>query len=157
MSDPRSRWRVRPVQQGDGDAWRRLFSGYCEFYRWPASDEHLDLIWSWIHEAKSIEALVAVPADDSGPAVGLAHLRTWVRPLRGVTCGYLDDLFVDPEARSNGVVDALFAAIDRIAIERDWPVVRWTTADDNYRARSAYDRVATRTTWITYDMDTAPR
>lgn len=30
--------------------------------------------------------------------------------------------------------------------------VRWTTADDNYRARAVYDKRAVRTTWITYDM-----
>ena len=79
-----------------------------------------------------------------------------MRPLRGVVCGYLDDLFVEPGRRGSGVVDALFAEINRIAVERDWPVVRWTTADDNYRARSVYDRLATRTTWITYDMTTMP-
>ena len=31
-------------------------------------------------------------------------------------------------------------------------MIRWTTADDNYRARAVYDELATRTTWITYDM-----
>jgi GNAT superfamily N-acetyltransferase len=75
-----------------------------------------------------------------------------VRPLRGTVCGYLDDLFVDPSHRGSGAVDALFAAINRIALERNWAIVRWTTADDNYRARSVYDQLATRTTWITYDM-----
>ncbi len=33
--------------------------------------------------------------------------------------------------------------------------MRWITADDNHRARSKYDKHATRTSWITYDM--APR
>ena len=37
-------------------------------------------------------------------------------------------------------------------VERGWSIVRWTTADDNYRARAVYDELATRTTWITYDM-----
>jgi hypothetical protein len=85
------------------------------------------------------------------------HLRQWVRPLRGVVCGYLDDLFVEPACRGSGMVDALFAEINRIARDRDWAVVRWTTTDDNYRARSVYDRVAGRTTWITYDMTPSNR
>ena len=71
----------------------------------------------------------------------------------GVRCGYLDDVFVDPTLRGAGAVDALFSAIAEIATARGWAIVRWTTADDNYRARSVYDRVATRTSWITYDMD----
>ncbi len=151
-----SEWKVRPVRTDEFESWARLFRGYAEFYRWPTSEDHQRQLWSWIHDDHRIEALVAVAVDDAGNEVGgprgLAHLREWVRPLRGVVCGYLDDLFVDPASRGGGVVNALFAEIDRLAVERDWPVVRWTTADDNYRARSVYDKLATRTTWITYDM-----
>jgi GNAT superfamily N-acetyltransferase len=136
--------------------WTRLFRGYADFYQWPTSDEHQRQIWGWIHDDRSIEALVAVALDGHGSEIGephgLAHLREWVRPLRGVTSGYLDDLYVEPSARGTGVVEALFAEINRLAIERDWAGVRWTTADDNYRARAVYDKRATRTTWITYDM-----
>jgi GNAT superfamily N-acetyltransferase len=151
-----SGWKVRPVRGDEFDPWAHLFQGYADFYHSPSSDEHQRRIWRWIHHDRSVEALVAVPVDEAGSETGapqgLAHLRQWVRPLRGVVCGYLDDLFVEPTCRGSGVVDALFAEINRIALERDWAIVRWTTADDNYRARSVYDQVATRTTWITYDM-----
>lgn len=150
------KWIVRPVRRDEFEPWSRLFRGYADFYRWPTSDEHQEQIWGWIHVDHSVEALVAVPVDDDGHEAGepqgLAHLREWVRPLRGVIAGYLDDLFVHPEMRGSGAVDALFAEINRIALEREWAVVRWTTADDNYRARAVYDQLATRTTWITYDM-----
>ena len=149
-------WIVRPVRESEFEAWTQLFRGYAEFYRWPTSDEHQRQIWQWIHQHHRVEALVAVEVDDGGHEIGppraLAHLREWVRPLRGAVCGYLDDLYVDPEVRGGGAVDALFAEINRLALERDWVVIRWTTADDNYRARASYDKVATRTTWITYDM-----
>jgi GNAT superfamily N-acetyltransferase len=149
---------VRPVRTDEFEAWSLLFRGYADFYRWPTSEAHQQQIWGWIADGV-IEALVAVGVDEDGtetaPPVGLAHLREWVRPLRGVVCGYLDDLFVAPHARGQGAVEALFAEIDRLARDRDWAIVRWTTADDNYRARSAYDSVATRTMWITYDMTTA--
>jgi hypothetical protein len=69
-----------------------------------------------------------------------------------VISGYLDDLYVEPITRGTGVVEALFGELNRLALERDWAVVRWTTADDNYRARAVYDKRATRTMWITYDM-----
>jgi GNAT superfamily N-acetyltransferase len=150
MSQPT--WVTRPVEQRDKDAWQHLFGGYCEFYEQPCSEELLRRVWSWIHDDRSVEAIVAVPADDAGDAVGLAHLRPWVRPLRGQIAGYLDDIFVDPAVRGTGVVEALFAAIDATAVAHGWSIVRWTTADDNYRARTAYDRVATRTGWITYEL-----
>lgn len=149
-------WTVRTVRGDEFEAWTRLYRGYAAFYQTPTSDEHQRQIWSWIHDRSSIIALVAVPVDadgnETGAPQGLAHLREWVRPLRGVVAGHLDDLFVDPGHRGSGAVDALYDAMDRMAIERDWAIIRWTTADDNYRARAVYDRLATRTTWITYDM-----
>lgn len=66
--------------------------------------------------------------------------------------GFLDDLFVDPSARGEGSVEALLAALRTIGVERGWTVIRWITADDNYRARAKYDQQARRTPWITYDM-----
>ncbi|MEP7113965.1 MAG: GNAT family protein [Ilumatobacteraceae bacterium] len=150
------KWKVRPVRDNEFESWTRLFRGYADFYHWPTSDDHQLRIWSWIHEDLSVEALVVVPVDEDGTETGgpqgIAHLREWVRPLRGVIAGYLDDLYVAPNTRGTGAVDALFAEINRLALERNWSVVRWTTADDNYRARAVYDRLATRTTWITYDM-----
>lgn len=149
-------WKVRHVRDDEFDAWTRLFRGYADFYNWPTTDEHQRQIWQWIHEDHRVEALVAVRVDEAGTETGkpegLAHLREWVRPLRGAVCGYLDDLYVEPSVRGSGAVDALFTEMRRIANERGWAIVRWTTADDNYRARTAYDKVATRTTWITYDM-----
>lgn len=151
-----STWKVRPVRADEFEPWTRLYRGYADFYHWPTSDEHQRQIWGWIHDSKVMWALVAVPVDDAGNEIGepqgLAHLREWVRPLRGVVCGYLDDLFVDPAHRGGGAVDALYDGMRAMAAERSWPVIRWTTADDNYRARAKYDQLATRTTWITYDM-----
>ena len=149
-------WLVRPVRGDEVEAWSRLFAGYAAFYGVPTSPEHQRQVWGWIRDEGLVEALVAVPVDadghETGAPLGLAHLRTWVRPLRGVVCGYLDDLYVDPSARGQGAVTALFDEIRRLAHERGWPTVRWTTAEDNYRARTVYDRIATRTAWVTYDL-----
>ncbi len=153
-------WSVRHVREDEFEAWTSLFRGYCDFYRWPTSDGHQEQIWRWIHVERTVEALVALEVDEAGREIGepwgLAHLREWVRPLRGVVSGYLDDLYVDPAVRGGGAVEALFAEIERLALERDWAVVRWTTADENYRARAVYDKRALRTTWITYDMTPDP-
>lgn len=149
-------WKVRPVRTDEFAPWTRLFRGYADFYEWPTSEAHQNQIWRWIHEDRSVEALVAVPVDVAGVEVdapqALAHLRSWVRPLRGVISGYLDDLYVEPAVRGTGAVEALFSEINRLALERNWAIVRWTTADDNYRARKVYDQRAVRTSWITYDM-----
>ena len=97
-----------------------------------------------------MEGLAAEAPD--GRAVGLAHFRAFARPSRAATGGFLDDLFVDPAFRGGRVADALIEHLSEIGRERGWSVVRWITADDNYRARGVYDRLAQRTMWVTYDL-----
>jgi len=115
-------WKVRPVDMSEFDSWSTLYRGYCDFYHQPTSDEHQLRIWSWIHDEKLVEALVAVEVDDSSREVGaprgLAHVRETISPLRGVRCGYLDDLYVDPELRGGGAVDALFCEMNQMALDR---------------------------------------
>ena len=84
--------------------------------------------------------------------IGLTHFRPFARPLTATTGGFLDDLFVSPDARGEGVADALIESVRAIASKRGWSIVRWITAEDNYRGRSVYDRVALKTSWITYDI-----
>ena len=111
-------------------------------------------VWSWLHDpAHEVEGLVAVDAD--GRLVGLAHFRPFARPLSATVGGFLDDLFVDPAARGQGVAQLLIGAVARQGQQRGWSVLRWLTAEDNYRARAVYDQVATPTRWRVYDL--APR
>ena len=146
-----TQWVVGPPTQADFDAWRALYRGYAEFYEVDQTDEQAATVWSWIHDPKhEVRAIVVRP--DGGAPVGLAHYRTFARPLRASTGCFLDDLFVAKEHRGSGAVDALLSELRRIAVAEGCDTVRWITADDNYRARAKYDQVATRTTWITYDM-----
>ena len=72
--------------------------------------------------------------------------------MAAATGCFLDDLFVAPEARGSGVADALIGEVKKIAQKRGWSLVRWITAEDNYRGRGVYDKLATRTNWVTYDI-----
>ena len=143
---------IAPPIATDKPDWRRLYDGYAAFYKVPMTDAIADRVWGWINDpAHNLEALVArTPA---GRVVGLAHFRAMPRPLTGSTVGFLDDLFVDPELRGGRVADQLITALAGLARQRGWTLIRWLTADDNYRARGVYDRLAKRTMWITYQMD----
>lgn len=144
-------FRVDPPRPSDYDRWRALYRGYADFYRAAQPDEHAERVWRWLQDPNH-ECRGLVVRDDTGEAIGLAHYRPFARPLRASTGCFLDDLYVDPAFRGSGAVDALLAELRRIAGDNGWDTVRWITADDNYRARAKYDQVATRTTWITYDM-----
>lgn len=142
--------RVVPLAARHRDAWETLYAGYAAFYRVTQTPEMRATVWGWIMDpAHEVNAFVA--EDAAGRAVGLAHYRPFARPLAAGTGGFLDDLFVAPEARGARVAEALIEAVTEEGRRRGWSVIRWITADDNYRARTTYDRIATRTMWVTYD------
>ncbi|CAA9550285.1 MAG: Acetyltransferase [uncultured Thermomicrobiales bacterium] len=143
--------RVRPPSLADFEDWGRLYAAYAGFYGNDQTPAARDLVWGWIHDPHhEVSALLLL--DEGGSPVGLAHYRPFARPLAAGRGCYLEDLYVDPAHRGGGGASALLAELRRLARINGWSVVRWITADDNYRARSLYDRVATRTGWITYDM-----
>jgi len=142
---------IRPPQASDRAAWDALYQGYARFYQVEQTAEMRDRVWGWLHDAAH-ESQCLMAFDASGTAVGLAHFRPFARPLSATTGGFLDDLFVDPAARGSQAGTQLIAAIEAIGREKQWSVIRWITADNNYRARTAYDKIATRTGWITYDI-----
>jgi len=142
---------VSKLQQTDRSDWEVLYHGYAEFYRVPMNAEILDTVWGWIHdEANPFFGLIA--RDEQGAALGLMHCRQMASPLRGALVGFLDDLFVTPESRGQGVAESLYAALNALAREQGWPFVRWITAENNYRGRAVYDKLSDRTQWVTYQM-----
>ncbi|MFD0265030.1 GNAT family N-acetyltransferase [Streptomyces sp. NPDC127106] len=143
--------KVRAVRAEDFAAWRALYRGYADFYRVEQTEEMAGRVWSWLNDPDhEVQGLVAEDAE--GRLVGLAHYRPFARPLSATVGCFLDDLFVAPAGRGSGAADLLLGRLREIAAERGWSVVRWITADDNYRARGKYDQVASRTMWVTYDM-----
>jgi GNAT superfamily N-acetyltransferase len=140
----------RPVL-GDHEAWSRLYAGYAQFYKVQQTQEMRDRVWAWIHDpAHEVMGLVA---EREGAVIGLAHFRQFSRPLAAKTAGFLDDLFVDPAARGSGAAHALIGAVAEEGRALGWSVVRWLTAEKNYRARAVYDTLATLTPWRVYDLD----
>jgi GNAT superfamily N-acetyltransferase len=143
---------IGPPRAEDFADWRRLYEGYATFYKMPMNDEIAGTVWGWLLDpAHPLEALLARAGD--GRIVGLAHFRPMPRPLTGSTAGFLDDLFVDPALRGSGLADRLLEAMGETGRRRGWSLIRWLTADNNFRARGVYDRHAQRTMWITYQMD----
>ena len=142
---------VRAVAADDRAEWERLYQGYAAFYNVKQTEEMRSTVWGWLQDpACEVEGLVA--ADDAGRLLGITHFRPFRRPLSASVGGFLDDLFVGPEARGSGAAQALIDAVAGLGRQRGWTVVRWITAADNARARAVYDRLAVATPWVTYDM-----
>ena len=144
---------VKPTQPENHDDWCNLYRGYAEFYKVPMNEEILGNLWHWILDKDhEVEGFLAFIKGQSKPC-GLAHVRRMPSPLRGADIGFLDDMFVAPQARGNNIGETLFKALNNHAKQKGWPKIRWITADDNYRARSLYDKLSVKTIWNTYEME----
>jgi GNAT superfamily N-acetyltransferase len=141
---------IRFAAAGDRAEWDGLYAGYAAFYGVEQTPAMRDTVWTWLMDpGHPVTGFVAVAG---GRLVGLAHVRAFARPLSATTGGFMDDLFVDPQARGTGAAEALIAGVRAHGVAQGWSVIRWITAEDNARARAVYDRVAARTAWVTYDI-----
>jgi GNAT superfamily N-acetyltransferase len=142
---------VRDLAPADRIAWQELYAGYGEFYATPLGEEKAERVWAWLMDP-SYEAFGLVAVDEDDRPTALAHYREFARLLGDGTGIYLDDLFTAESARGSGAASALIARLEQLARERGAGIVRWITASDNLTAQKLYDRVATKTSWLTYDL-----
>ncbi len=141
---------IKSLRADDYDAWAHLYHGYADHYQVTLTPDGMATTWSWLmDDANPVTGIIAA-ADDV--IIGFAHFRAMPSPLRGAEIGFLDDLFVDPSARGNNVGAQLLGELKTIAAKKGWPVIRWITRDNNYRARSLYDQHAIKSDWNTYEM-----
>ncbi|MDI6027512.1 GNAT family N-acetyltransferase [Corticibacterium sp. UT-5YL-CI-8] len=142
---------IRPLQEGDHVEWRRLWTAYLTFYNATLPEEVYELTWRRLFtegefEPKGILALY------EGKPVGLVHYIYHRTCWSLVNNCYLQDLFADPDSRGKGVGTALIEAVRLEAAKLGIKNVYWMTKEDNATARRLYDRVATRTGFIEYDL-----
>jgi GNAT superfamily N-acetyltransferase len=143
---------VRPAQADDYEPWLALWHGYCAALGGDISDAITEGVWHRILKpGQPMGCLLACPTE--GSPVGLAnyvlHLHTW--GLR--TICYLEDLFAQSDARGSGVGRALVEGLVALGKEQGWRRVYWHTHEDNYAARTLYDRLTPRTNYVRYDID----
>jgi GNAT superfamily N-acetyltransferase len=143
--------RVRELTAADLPVWRGLFRDYGVFYETTFDDAHLDHVGALLLDSASgVDALVA---EVDGAVVGIAHVRSHPDTFSSGRDWFLDDLFTAPAARGRGVATALVAGIrERAEAAGGFGTLRWITAASNATAQAVYDRIATRTTWVTYEL-----
>lgn len=132
---------IREATEEDLPALMPLLRGYCDFYEMTPPDEGVEQVAGAAIAAPEDEALLLVSTDNQDSVVGFA-LSSWkLSSLRGGRIVFLDDLFVDPNARGGGHADALIEAVAEAGRRHGAKAVSWLTAPDNRRAQAVYDRV----------------
>ena len=131
---------IRPVTEKDKTFWLPLWHAYNEFYKTTIGTEQTNLTWQrLLNPDFNMFGLVALQGEE---VIGMTHYlyrpSTW---SAGDYC-YLEDLFVFPEVRGQGVGRALIDEVKQAAINAGAARLYWTTAPDNVTARKLYDTYA---------------
>lgn len=140
---------IRPLQAHDEPVWRKLWTGYLEFYKSSVPDKVYQSTFSRLlgDDPQDFHGLVA---EQDGVVVGLVHYIFHRHCWRIENVCYLQDLYADPSVRGTGVGRKLIEAVYQAADTAGAPNVYWTTQDDNHAGRRLYDRVGQLTNFIKY-------
>jgi len=141
---------VRQIALADRADWERLYLAYLEFYESEPIESSTELVWSRLTSASpEIQGLVV---EDDGQIVGITHfhyqLSTWTHTWH---C-YLEDLYVDQESRGIGAGRALINEVKALATDKGCSELFWITRSMNETARKLYDKVATPTDFVRYEI-----
>lgn len=133
---------IRPATAGDVPAILRLIRALAEYekllHEAVATEE--DLRRTLFGAKPAAEVLLA---EQDGRAVGMALFFQNYSTFLGKPGIYLEDLFVEPACRGQGIGKALLQAVARLAVQRgcgrfEWSVLDWNQpAIDFYRSLGA--------------------
>ncbi len=141
---------IRKLEQKDKENWTKLYKGYANFYKVPMNTGVLDTLWSWIQdENHDVKAICFVL---ESKIVGIAHYRTMPRPIKGQYIGFLDDLFVEQEFRSQKIAQKMISHLKTLSKANNWDGIRWITHSSNKTAKILYDKIGKNTGFELYEL-----
>ena len=141
---------LRDATPGDEADFLRLWQGFTDGYNLTLGPGVTAFTWARLMDPGSpmqarLACLDGVP---QGFAIHQHHPSTWVMG----DDGYLEDLYVAPEARGRGLGRALIEDLIAIGRARGWQRLYWLTEIENATARRLYDRFCTNDGHIRYRM-----
>ncbi|SMC41179.1 GNAT family N-acetyltransferase [Primorskyibacter flagellatus] len=140
---------VRALRISDESEWRRLWTGYLEYYEAEVPEEVYASSFARLlgDDPQDFSGMIAVV---DGTPVGLVHYLFHRHGWKVENVCYLQDLYTDPSVRGTGIGRALIEAVYAKADAAGAPSVYWLTQDFNHTARKLYDKVGRQTPFIKY-------
>jgi GNAT superfamily N-acetyltransferase len=144
--------RIEPIARDQLEQLLPLIAAYQRFYEAEEIDEarNRDFFGRFIAPSEDGMLLGAWREDE---LVGYACLYWHFTSLVPAETVLMNDLYVDPDARGEGVGRALIEASAAVARERGAHHLEWATAPDNTAAQRLYDSTgAERSEWVEYEL-----
>ncbi len=140
---------IRPLHPADEADWRRLWTGYLDYYQTQVPEEVYARTFARLlgDDPQDFSGLIAAV---DGQAMGLTHYLFHRHCWKIENVCYLQDLYVAPGARGTGLGRRLIEAVYAAADANGTPAVYWLTQDFNAEGRRLYDRIGKLTPFIRY-------
>ncbi len=144
---------IAPITPAEYGELLPLIAAYQRFYEVEDIDEGRNHRFFRRFLAPSDDGLL-LGYREEGRLLGYACLYWHFSSAAARETVLMNDLFVVSEARGRGVGRALIEAAREVARERGALSLEWQTAPDNHTAQRLYDSTgASRSTWLTYELD----
>jgi GNAT superfamily N-acetyltransferase len=141
--------KIRRIEARDEPRWRELFAQYTRFYEREPDEAITRHVWSRIMDpAAPVYAIVA--ENDIDGVIGIANYLLHESTGSLTPVCYLQDLFVDPAMRGEGVGKALIDSLVAETAAQGWSRLYWSTKENNYRARALYDKYTPHSGFLRY-------
>jgi GNAT superfamily N-acetyltransferase len=143
---------IAPVSGERYEELLPLIAAYQRFYEVEEIDEGRNRNFFRRFLAPSDDGLL-LGACNAGGFRGYACLYWHFSSTLAAETVLMNDLFVVPEARGEGVGRALIEASAAVARERGAAHLEWATAPDNHTAQRLYNSTgAERSEWVEYEL-----
>jgi len=147
--------RIELVGEADLADLLPMMRAYCDFYEVAPSDADLERLALALIADPDREGVQLIARAEGGEPLGFATVYWTWQTLNAARAGVMNDLFVVPEARGQGVGRALIEECRRRAGEHGAPELVWETAPDNETSQRLYDSLeADKSPWIYYALKT---
>lgn len=132
---------IRAATYDDIDALAVLFDAYRQFYEQPCDVAGAaTFLRARLDHQQSTIFVAAVGAAASGTLLGFTQLYPSFSSTRMAPIFILNDLFVAPDARQQGIASALLRAAADFARTQGALRLTLSTAHDNLTAQALYER-----------------
>ena len=146
-----SAYSIRRAVAADRAQLIDLVRAYIEFYEEPQpAAERLDGLLTLLAERPEIGVQLVVERE--GDLCGFATVYLTYDTVAARRIAIMNDLYVAPLHRRTGLGRALILHCLEWARANDCVMMQWVTATDNEVGRLLYEKLATRTSWLTYEM-----
>ena len=139
----------RKLFKEDREVWAELWAGYLKFYQHELTAEQTALTWQRFFDQKY--NLWAFGVEVDGKVVGFAHCSFTNSTWNKTPDLYLEDLFVLPEARKQGLGEFLINGCAEFAVASGARKLFWQTHRDNETAQRVYCKVASQSEFIIFE------